>query len=60
MRNESNNEVLSKRDIDKLRKAYSNKNISDDYLNFDVINLMKCEGISQERAINNILKLANN
>lgn len=59
LRNESSIEVLSKKDIDRLRKAYNNKNISDNYLNFDVINIMKCEGISKEKAINNILKLVN-
>lgn len=60
MKKESNNNVLSKRDIDKLRKAYNNNRISDDYLKFDVLNIMKCEGISKEKAMRNILKLVNN
>ncbi|WP_195964027.1 hypothetical protein [Clostridium cuniculi] len=32
--------VLSKSDIERLRKAYNNYEISEDYLNFEVKNLM--------------------
>lgn len=54
---EDNNKTLSKKDIDKLREVYNNPNISDDYLKVDVLNIMKYEGISKEKAISNIIKL---
>lgn len=57
MRNESSNKILSKKDINILREAYNNKKISDEYLIFDVTNIMKCEGISKDQAISNILRL---
>ena len=53
------NIILSKSDIQQLRMAYNNKNISDYYLNFDVSNIMKCENLSKEKAINKILRLLN-
>ncbi|SCK03418.1 Uncharacterised protein [uncultured Clostridium sp.] len=57
MKNDRRNIILSKSDIQQLRTAYNNKNISDDYLNFEVENIMKCEDISKEKAINKILRL---
>lgn len=57
MKNDRENRILSKSDIQQLRMAYNNKNISDDYLNFEVENIMKCEDISKEKAINKILRL---
>lgn len=57
MRSERINIILSKNDIEKLRKAYNNENISYDYLNFEVSNIMKCEDISKDKAINRILSL---
>ncbi|MBS6503462.1 MAG: hypothetical protein KH415_17905 [Clostridium sp.] len=57
MKNDRRNRILSKSDIQQLRTAYNNKNISDDYLNFEVENIMKCEDISKEKAINKILRL---
>lgn len=59
MKNERINVILSKKDINKIKKAYNNKNISDDYLNFEIVNIMKCEDISKEKAINKILSLVN-
>lgn len=59
MRNESS-KILTKNEINKLRKAYNNKKIADEYLIFDVRNIMKCEGITKEQALNNILRLVNN
>lgn len=53
-------DILSKKDIEKLRKAYNNYSISQDYLNFEVKNIMKHERISKDEAISNILKLVNN
>lgn len=53
------NVVLSKKDINKIKKAYNNENISDDYLNFEIVNIMKCEDISKEKALNKILSLVN-
>ena len=49
--------LLSKSDIEKLRKAYNNYKISEDYLNFEVKNLMVYEKISKEDAIRHILKI---
>lgn len=57
MKNDRGNRILSKSDIQQLRTAYNNKSISDDYLNFEVENIMKCENISKEKAINKILRL---
>lgn len=54
MRNEK---VLSKKEIDKLRKAYNNESISENYLNSEVLNIIKSEGVSKEKAIEKILKL---
>ena len=59
MKNDRGNRILSKSDIQQLRTAYNNKSISDDYLNFEVENIMKCENISKEKAINKILSLVN-
>ena len=59
MKNDRGNIVLSKSDIQQLRMAYNNENISDYYLNFDVANIMKCETLSKEKAINKILRLLN-
>ena len=59
MKNGRGNIVLSKSDIQQLRMAYNNENISDYYLNFDVANIMKCENLSKEKAINKILRLLN-
>ena len=59
MKNDRVNIILSKSDIQQLRMAYNNKNISDYYLNFDVANIMKCENLSKEKAINKILRLLN-
>ena len=49
--------VLSKSDIEKLRKAYNNYEISKDYLNFEVKNLMVHEKISKDDAIKRILRI---
>lgn len=59
MKNEGINVILTKKDINKIKKAYDNENISDDYLNFEIVNIMKCENISKEKAINKILSLVN-
>ena len=49
--------VLSKSDIEKLRKAYNNYEISKDYINFEVKNLMVHEKISKDDAIKRILRI---
>ena len=54
MRNEK---ILSKKEIDKLRKANNNESISEIYLNSEVLNIIKSEGVSKEKAIEKILKL---
>ena len=59
MKNERINVILDKKDINKIKKAYNNENIPDDYLNFEIVNIMKCEEISKEKAINKILNLVN-
>ena len=59
MKNESINVILSEKDINKIKKAYNNEYISYDYLNFEIVNIMKCEDISKEKAINKILSLVN-
>ena len=59
MKNESISVILSEKDINKIKKAYNNEYISDDYLNFEIVNIMKCEDISKEKAINKILNLVN-
>ncbi|MBC5630539.1 hypothetical protein H8S20_16910 [Clostridium sp. NSJ-6] len=59
MKNESISVILSEKDINKIKKAYNNEYISDDYLNFEIVNIMKCEDISKEKAINKILSLVN-
>ena len=59
MKNERINVILSGKDINKIKKAYNNEYISDDYLNFEIVNIMKCEDISKEKAINKILSLVN-
>ena len=59
MKNERINVILDKKDINKIKKAYNNENISDNYLNFEIVNIMKCEDISKEKAINRILSLVN-
>lgn len=59
MKNERINLILTKKDINKIKKAYNNEHISDDYLNFEIANIMKCEDISKEKAINKILSLVN-
>lgn len=59
MRSERINIILSKNDIEKIRRVYNNENISEDYLNFEVANIMKCEDISKEKVINKIVSLVN-
>ena len=49
MKNERINVILTKKDINKIKKAYNNENISDDYLNFEILNIMKCEDISKKK-----------
>ena len=49
--------VLSKSDIEKLRKAYNNYDISERYLNYEVKNLISHEEISKDTAIKRILKI---
>lgn len=51
------NFVLSKVDVKRLRKAYDNYNISIYYLNDEVKNLMNCENLSKEDAIEKIFKI---
>lgn len=51
----SKDSVLSKSDIERLRKAYNNYEISEDYLNFEVKNIMINEKISKDDAIKHIL-----
>lgn len=47
--------VLSKKDVEKLREAYDNYNISIDYLYVDVKNIMLYEGIDKSQALKKIL-----
>ena len=49
--------VLSKNDIEKLKKAYKNHKILLDHLHFDVKSIMLNEGITKEKAIKRILKI---
>lgn len=49
--------ILSKIEIEKLRKAYNNYDISEYYLNAEVENIMINENIDKEEAIERILKL---
>lgn len=49
--------ILSKIEIEKLRKAYNNYDISEYYLNAEVENIMINENIDKEEAIDRILKL---
>ena len=51
------NFVLSKVDVKRLREAYDNYNISIHYLNDEVKNLMNCENLSKEDAIEKIFKI---
>lgn len=51
----SKDSVLSKSDIERLRKAYNNYGISEDYLNFEVKNIMINEKISKDDATKHIL-----
>ena len=51
------NFVLSKVDVKRLREAYDNYNISIYYLNDKVKNLMNCENLSKEDAIEKIFKI---
>lgn len=61
MRNISNmDKILSKNEVDKLKKAYNNYNISEDCFIFDVKSIMENERVSKEKAISNILRLINN
>lgn len=54
-----NNNILSKDEIQKLKKAYNNYAISEIYLNIEVKNIIDCENISKEDAINKILMIIN-
>lgn len=49
--------VLSKRDIERLNKAYGNNKIGLEHLYFDVKSIMLNEGITKEKAIQRILKI---
>lgn len=49
--------ILSKIEIEKLRKAYNNYDISEYYLNTEVENIMLNENINKEEAIERILRL---
>ena len=51
------NFVLSKVEVKSLRKAYDNYTISIYYLNDEVKNLMNCENLSKEDAIEKIFKI---
>lgn len=51
------NFVLSKVDVKRLRETYDNYNISIYYLNDEVKNLMNCENLSKEDAIEKIFKI---
>lgn len=51
------NFVLSKVDVKRLRESYDNYNISIYYLNDEVKNLMNCENLSKEDAIEKIFKI---
>lgn len=60
MRNDINKDnVISTNDINKLRVAYKNYNISEDYIKNDVKNIMIHENLSKDQAINRILKIIN-
>ena len=60
MRNDINKDnVISTNDINKLRVAYKNYNISEDYIKNDVKNIMIYENLSKDQAINHILKIIN-
>ena len=52
-----NNNILSASEIDRIRKVYSNYSISNEYLNSEVKNIMKCEKINKETAIKKIIKI---
>lgn len=49
--------VLSKSDIEKLKKAYGNNKIGLAHLNFDVKSIMINEELTKEKAINHILNI---
>ena len=49
--------VLSKKDIESLKKAYDNNKITSEDLSFDVKSIMLNEGITKEKAINRILNI---
>lgn len=51
--------VISTKDITKLRVAYKNYDISEDYIKNDVKNIMIYEDLSKEQAIKRILKIIN-
>ena len=51
------NFVLSKVDVKRLREAYDNYNISIYYLKKKKKNLMNCENLSKEDAIEKIFKI---
>ena len=58
MNNENSNlNIISKKDIEKIRKAYNNYSISEDYLIFEIQNIMKHEDVNKIQAINKILSL---
>lgn len=58
MRDEKkNNNILSASEIERIRKVYSNYSISNEYLNSEVKNIMKCEKINKETAIKKIIKI---
>lgn len=52
-----NNNILSASEIERIRKVYSNYSISNEYLNSEVKNIMKCEKINKETAIKKIIKI---
>ena len=51
--------ILSINDVNRLRIAYKNYNISEDYIKNDVKNIMLHENLSKDQAINRILKIIN-
>lgn len=53
----SKDNILSRNDIEKLRKVYQNYSTPLEVLAFDVKSIMNHEGVSKSKAINNIINI---